>query len=72
MQRYTDGRSEVVLAASSYRELIAELCSYFPSLTEELICKHALAIDGIIIHTPLLESFHKDAELVFFAKIAGG
>ena len=72
IQRYTGGRAEVEVAASNYRELIAELCSCFPGLTEEVIRKQAIAIDGIIIHSPLLESFRADSELVLLAKIAGG
>lgn len=72
LQRYTDGAREVEVSAGSYRELVRELCRRFPELTEEAIGKQALAIDGMIIQTPLLETFDAHSELVFFARIAGG
>jgi hypothetical protein len=70
--RYTNGAREITVSASSYRDLVAELLQRFPTMTEAIIAKHALAIDGIIIQTPLLETFKPDSELVFVARIAGG
>ena len=72
LQAATGGAAEVQVSAVTYRDMVAELCERFPALTEETIRKQAIAIDGMIIHSPLLESFHKDSELVFVAKIAGG
>lgn len=72
LQRYTDGMATVEVAAESYRDLVGELCRRFPGLTDEVIRKQAIAIDGMIITEPLLETFSADSELVFFAKIAGG
>lgn len=72
LQRYTGGRVEVHVSAVNYRDLVAELCQRFPALTEETIVKQALAIDGMIFHSPLLESFQNDSKLVLFTKIAGG
>lgn len=72
LQRYTGGAVEAEVSAGNYRDMVAELCRRFPALTEEALSKQAIAIDGMIIHSPLLESFPNDAELVFFAKIAGG
>ena len=72
LQRNTGGRAEVEVSALNYRELVAELCRRFPGLTDEAIRKQAIAIDGMIIHSPLLESFQADAELVIFPRIAGG
>ena len=72
LQRHTDGVVEVEVSARNFRDLVAELCRRFPALTEETIGKQAIAIDGMIIHNPLLESFNNDSELVFFARIAGG
>lgn len=72
LQRFTGGAVEVEVSARNYRDLVAELCDRFPALTEEALSKQAIAIDGIIIHSPLLESFHSDSELVLFARIAGG
>jgi hypothetical protein len=31
-----------------------------------------VAIDGVLVHTPLLETFEPDSELVFIPKITGG
>lgn len=72
LQGHTGGAAELEVSALNYRDLVAELCRRYPALTEEAIRKQALAIDGMIIHSPLLEAFDKDAELVFFTKIAGG
>lgn len=72
LQRYTGGIAETQVAALNYRELVAELSQKFPELTAETIRKQALAIDGMIIHEPLLESFGPDSELVLLPRIAGG
>ena len=72
MQRYTDGIREITVAAGKYRDLVTELLQRFRGMNEAIVAKHALAIDGIIIQTPLLETFGEDSELVFVARIAGG
>jgi hypothetical protein len=72
LQRFTDGAREVEVAASSYRQLVLELQQRFPGLTDVIIGKYGMAIDGAIIQTPLLERFGKDSELVFVTRIAGG
>lgn len=72
LQTCTDGKAEVEVCAVNYRDMVAELCERFPALTEEAIRKQAIAIDGMIIHRPLLESFREDSELVLVARIAGG
>jgi hypothetical protein len=72
MQRYADGATRVDVAAGTYRELVSELCRRFPGLPEELVRRQALAIDGMIVQEPLLETFRAESDLVFFARIAGG
>jgi len=72
LQRYTGQVREVDVAAGNYRELVAELCERFPDLPEDTVRKQSLAIDGMIIHTPMLETFARDSDLVFLARIAGG
>ncbi len=72
LQAFTGDTAEVEVTSVNYRDLVAELSGRYPALTEEAIRKHALAIDGMIIHNPFLEAFNSDSELVFFAKIAGG
>jgi len=72
MRQYTDGAATIEVAAENYRDMVSELRRRFPALTGEIIRKQALAIDGMIVTEPLLETFAPDSELVFFAKIAGG
>ena len=72
LQRHTDGTREFEVAAGNYRHLVNELRQHFPALTEAMFEKHAIAIDGRLIQTPLLETFNSDSELVFVARIAGG
>jgi hypothetical protein len=72
LQRFTGGTREVEVIATRYQELLVELDQRFPDLTAAILGKYAIAIDGMIIQTPLLERFGKDSEVVFIAKIAGG
>ena len=72
LQRHTHGQAKIVVSARNYRELVSELRQRFPSITDETIGKLAIAIDGVIIQTPLLETFHENSELVLIARIAGG
>ena len=72
LQRFTGGAREVEVAAGSYQQLVAELQQRFPALTDAIIGRYGLAIDGAIIQTPLLERFGNDSELVFVTRIAGG
>lgn len=72
LQRFTNSTKEVEVSASRYQELVLELHQRFPALTAEIIGKHSIAIDGVIIHTPLLETFNSDSELVLTRRIAGG
>lgn len=70
--RRLTGETRVLVAAGAYRDLIAELCERFPDLSEEVLRKQAIAIDGRVVQEPLLETFRADSELVFVTKIAGG
>jgi molybdopterin converting factor small subunit len=72
LQRHTGGRAKVAVSARNYRDLVSELRQRFPDMTDEVIGRQAIAIDGVIIQTPLLETFHENSELVFIARIAGG
>ena len=72
LQRYTGGLAQVEVDARSYRELLPELCRRFPDLDGGALEKMAVAIDGMIIHEPLLQRFGDDSELVFVPRIAGG
>jgi len=72
MARFTGGVNPVEVAAGNYRELVTELCERFTDLPEELVRKQAIAIDGMIVQEPMLETFRADSEGVLVAKIAGG
>jgi hypothetical protein len=72
LQRLTDGAREVEIAATNYRELAGKLRQRFPALTDAVLAKYAVAIDGMLIQMPLLEPINSTSELVFVTKIAGG
>ncbi len=72
MSRQAESASEVEVTSRRFPDLVGELLSRFPGLSEELVRKQSLAIDGMIVHEPLLETFEDDSELVFVARIAGG
>ena len=72
MRLYTGGREEAEVEATSYRAAVRELQQQFPALTDAVLEKFSVAIDGVMIQSPLLETFEVDSELVFIPKIAGG
>lgn len=72
LQRYTDGAREVETAAGNYRELVDKLRQRFPALTDAVLAKYTVAIDGMVIQMPLLEKINADSEVVFVARITGG
>jgi hypothetical protein len=72
LRRYSDGLPSIAVSAHNYRELVVELQQRFPNMPVAAIGKCALAIDGIIIHSPLLETFGSDSELVLVPRISGG
>ena len=72
LRRYTGGVATVEVSALNYQDLLDELSQRFPGLAEEAMRKLALAVDGRVIHSPLLETFDSDSELIFVPRIAGG
>ncbi len=71
LQRFT-GEECCSVVAPNYRELLAELYEKHPGLKDSEIAQMAIAIDGEIVHEPLLEEIPDGAELHFFHFIAGG
>jgi hypothetical protein len=71
-QRLTNSEGSVEVSARNYRDLLTELYRRFPELEREVLEKMAIAIDGVIIHEPLLQRFDDDSELVFVPRIAAG
>jgi hypothetical protein len=72
LQKFTGGVKDTEVSACNYRGLVTELRQQFPALTDEIVMKYSMAIDGIIIPKPLLETFGNDSKLVFFGRIAAG
>lgn len=72
MQALTGGAKQLQLEATTYRALLKELDKAHPSLDDEVFAKFSIAIDGTIVHRPLLERFGPGSEVVFIPKIASG
>lgn len=71
LQRFT-GEEKIQISAQDYRGLLAGLTTKYPDLKNSEISDMAIAIDGEIVHEPLLELIPQNAELHFFHFIAGG
>ena len=69
---HTDGVRELEVHASSYRDLVAALETRFPGISDVLLKKVSVAIDGEIIHSPFLEEIDANSEVFFMARIEGG
>jgi molybdopterin converting factor small subunit len=72
MRRYTGEAQETEVSGTDYRTVVKELRGLFPALPDSVFGKTSVAIDGVLIQTPLLETFDGGSELVFIARIAGG
>ena len=72
MRQLAGGLDEFSIEAASYRAALRELTREFPRLDEAVFKKFAVAIDGVLIQSPLLEALEPDSELVFIPKIAAG
>ena len=71
LQRLTGGLKECEVEASTVRELVARLEERFPGIGEQL-ASAAVAIDGDIVPSPLLERLEEEAEIHFLPVISGG
>jgi hypothetical protein len=60
------------IVAADYRQLIAAIARRFPRLDMADLQRMAIAIDGEIVHEPLLETLGEHSEVHFFHFIAGG
>ncbi len=70
--RSLTGVEDTQIQATSYRAALRELKEKFPSLSDEIFAKFAVAIDNIMIQSPMLETFQPQSELVFVPKIPAG
>jgi hypothetical protein len=71
LQRLT-GEERTTVVAGSYRELVDEITSRYEDLPRDEIMNMAVAIDGEIIHDPLLELVGENSEVHFLYRISGG
>jgi len=71
-RRYTGGQATLVVQASDYSALVAELERRYPGLVEAIGRRTAVAIDGEIFHDPLHEPIAADSEVHFMPLIGGG
>jgi molybdopterin converting factor small subunit len=71
LQKLT-GEEQTSVKARIYKDIIAELITRYSSLEEENLMKMAIAIDGEIVHNPLLEVIDETSELHFLYRISGG
>ena len=72
LTQYTAGLRELEVRAASFRDLVAQLETRFPGISNVLIGKVAVAIDGDIIHDPFLDPVGPDSEVYFLHRIEGG
>ncbi len=71
LQKLT-GEEQTSVKARIYKDIIVELITRYPSLEEENLMKMAIAIDGEIVHNPLLEVIDETSELHFLYRLSGG
>ena len=72
LMQHTANVRELEVNASSFRDLVAQLESRFPGISQVLLGKVAVAIDGDIIHDPFLDPVRSDSEVYFLHRIEGG
>lgn len=68
----TDGRTELEVAARSFRQLVRELDARFPGLGKQVDEGMAIAIDGVIYQDAYAAELTEDSEIYLIPKIAGG
>jgi molybdopterin synthase sulfur carrier subunit len=71
-QRFTDGRTELEVTATTFRRLVLELEERFPGLGKQVEEGMAVAIDGEIFQDAYSARFGPDSEVVLIPKIGGG
>ncbi len=71
-QRFTGGRTELEVTATTFRRLVLELEERFPGLGHQVEEGMAIAIDGVIYQDAYSAQFGPESEIVLIPKIAGG
>ena len=70
--RYTGGRTEIDVTATSFGRLVKELDARFPGLGKQVEDGMAVAIDGVIYQDAYAAPLAEGAEIFLIPKIAGG
>lgn len=71
LQRRT-GEDKTSVSAKTYREVVDQVTAKYPALERAELMAMAVAIDGVIIHDPLLEPVRPESEVHFLYRISGG
>jgi molybdopterin synthase sulfur carrier subunit len=71
-QGFLDGRTELEVAARSFRQLVRELDQRFPGLGKQVEEGMAIAIDGVIHQDAYAAVLGEGSEIYLIPKIAGG
>jgi sulfur-carrier protein len=71
-QRFTGGRTEFEVAATTFRRLVLELDQRFPGLGKQVEDSMAVAIDGEIYQDAYSAVLKPDSEIYLIPKIGGG
>lgn len=70
--RYTGGRTEIDVSATSFGRLVKELDARFPGLGKQVEDGMAVAIDGVIYQDAYAAPLAEGSEIYLIPKIAGG
>jgi len=69
---FTGGRTEIDVAAATFRQLVRELDQRFPGLGKQVEDGMAIAIDGVIYQDAYAAPLAEGSEIYLIPKIAGG
>ncbi len=71
-QQYTGGKTAIDVEASNVRQMVKALEAKYPGLGSEIETAMSVAIDGVILPDPFLETVNEDSEIFVLPKIGGG
>jgi molybdopterin synthase sulfur carrier subunit len=71
-QRFTGGKTELEVEATTFRRLVLELEARFPGLGKQVEDSMAVAIDGEIFQDAYGAQLRPESEIVLIPKIGGG
>ena len=71
-RRFTGGKAELEVAATTFRRLVMELESRCPGLGRQVEEGMAVAIDGEIFQDAYAAELRPESEIVLIPKIGGG